>query len=114
MLYKKNQDFRLLGYYDADHAWDRVEQKKAQVEDVTILDLAWYLGKVEKHNSIALSTTKVEYVSAISYCSQLLWVKYQLKNYSSFENNIPVSYHNTNAINFSKIPYNIQRLRMLR
>ena len=27
LFYKKNQDFRLVGYYDADYAEDRVERK---------------------------------------------------------------------------------------
>ena len=27
LFYMKNQDFKLVGYYEADYAWDRVEQK---------------------------------------------------------------------------------------
>ena len=56
----------------------------------------------KKQNSIVLPMTKAEYVSIASCCSQLLWVKYQLEDYSSFENNIPVYYENTSAINLSK------------
>ena len=37
-------------------------------------------------------------------CSQLLWVKYQLEDYSSTENNIPIYYDNTSAIYLSKNP----------
>ena len=58
----------------------------------------------KKQNSIALSTAEAEYVSAASCCSQLLWVKYQLEDYSRFEQNIPVFCDNTSAINLTKNP----------
>ena len=57
-----------------------------------------------KPNSIALFTDEVEYVFATSCCSQLLWVKYQLEDYPSFENNIPIYCDNTSLINRSKNP----------
>ena len=41
-------------------------------------------------------------MSAASCCRQLLWVKYQLEDFSSFENNIPVYCDNTSIINLSK------------
>jgi len=41
-------------------------------------------------------------VFATSCCSQLFWVKYQLEDYSSFENKILVYCDNTSAINLSK------------
>ena len=53
-------------------------------------------------NSIILSAIEAEYVFATSFCLQLLWVKYQLEDYSSFENNIHVYCDNTIAINLSK------------
>ena len=43
-------------------------------------------------------------MSIACYCSQFLWVKYQLEDYSSFENNILVYCNNTSAINLSKNP----------
>jgi len=58
----------------------------------------------KKQNSIALSTAKIEYMLAVRCCFQLLWVKYQLEDYSMFENNIPVLCYNTSAINLSKNP----------
>ena len=51
-----------------------------------------------------MSTPKDEYVSTTSCCSQLLWVKYQLEDFSSIENNIPVYCDNTSAISLSKNP----------
>ena len=43
-------------------------------------------------------------MSTAGCCSQLLWVKYQLEDYSNIENNIPVYCDNTSAINLSKNP----------
>ena len=41
-------------------------------------------------------------MSTASCFSQLLWAKYQLEDYSSFENNIHVYCGNTSTINLSK------------
>jgi len=43
-------------------------------------------------------------VSAPCCCWQLLWVKYQLEDYSSIDKNIPVYYDNTSVIILSKNP----------
>jgi len=65
LFYMKNQNFRLAGYCGADYAGDRIEQK-------TISSGCHYIGPClislacKKRNSITLSTTKVEYVSAAS------------------------------------------------
>ena len=34
-----------------------------------------------KQNTVALSSTKVEYVVAGSCCAQILWMKYQVEDY---------------------------------
>jgi len=101
LFYKKNQDFRLVGYCDADYVGDRVEQKNTSggCHYIGPCLISW---ASKKQNSIALSITEAEYVFVACCCSQLLWVKYQLKDYSSFENNIPIYYDNTSTINQSK------------
>ena len=100
LFYKKNQDFKLVGYCDADYEGDRNERKST-------IGVCHYIGPCliswasKKQNSIALSIEEAKYVFSASCCSQLLWVKYQLENYSSFENNILVYCDNTSAINLS-------------
>ena len=101
LFYKKNQDFRLVGYCDADYAGDRVERKSTS-GGCHFLGSSLISWASKKQNSIALSTAEAEYMSAASCCSQLLWVKYQLEDYSSFEQNIPVFCDNTSAINLTK------------
>ena len=84
LFYKKNQDFRLVGYCDADYVGDKVERKSTSggCHYIRPCLISW-TGK--KQNSITLSTSEAEYVFAVSCCSQLLWVKYQLEDYFSFE-----------------------------
>ena len=35
----------------------------------------------KKQNSVALSTAEAEYISAVSYCAQLLWMKATLSDF---------------------------------
>lgn len=57
-------------------------------------------GHVE-NNTIALSTTKTEYVSVTSCSSQVLWIRNQSEDYSLRYSNIPIIC-DTHVINLSK------------
>ena len=57
-----------------------------------------------KQHSIALSTAKVEYVIVESCGSQVLWIKYQILDYSIDLGNVPILCDNTSVINLSKNP----------
>jgi hypothetical protein len=56
-----------------------------------------------KQNFVALSTTKAEYVTAGSYCAQLLWMRQTLKDYGYTMNQVPLLWDNESVI---KIAYN--------
>jgi len=56
----------------------------------------------KEQNSIALSIAEVEYMYVACCCSQLIWIKYQLEDYSSIKTNILVYCDNTSAINLCK------------
>jgi len=59
LFYKKNQDFKLIGYYDADYARNKVERKSTSGR-------CHYIGPClisrenKKQNFIALSTNEAE------------------------------------------------------
>ena len=91
----------LVGYCDVDYVGERVEQKSTSggCHYIGPCLISW---ASKKQNSIALSTTEVEYMYDANCCSQLLQVNYQLEDYSSFENNIIVYCGSTSAINLSK------------
>ena len=60
---------------------------------------------------MALSTAEAEYVAAASCCSQVLWIKYQLEDYGTFLNTIPILCDNTSAISIAKNPVHHSRTK---
>jgi hypothetical protein len=56
-----------------------------------------------KQNFVVLSTTEAEYVTAGSYCAQLLWMRQTLKDYGYTMNQVPLLWDNESVI---KIAYN--------
>ncbi|CAJ2668748.1 unnamed protein product [Trifolium pratense] len=103
LWYSKDSIFDLIAYCDADYAGDKIERKSTS-------GACQFLGKAliswscRKQNTIALSTTEAEYVSAASCCSQVLWIKNQLEDFSIRYENVPIYCDNTSAINLSKNP----------
>ncbi|XP_072054252.1 secreted RxLR effector protein 161-like [Arachis hypogaea] len=79
LWYPKTDSFQLVGYYDADFDGDKIDRSTS--------GMCCFLGKSlnvwssKKQASMALSTTKAEYIAASSCCSQLLWLKTQLPDY---------------------------------
>ncbi|RDX61742.1 hypothetical protein CR513_59997, partial [Mucuna pruriens] len=51
-----------------------------------------------------LTTSKPDIVFFVCLCAKAEYVKYQLKDYSNFEHNIPILCDNTSVINLSKNP----------
>ena len=56
----------------------------------------------KKYNSISLSTAEAEYITAGSYCTQLLWMQKLLHDYGFCQEYLTIYYDNTDAINISK------------
>ncbi|CAJ2651723.1 unnamed protein product [Trifolium pratense] len=103
LWYKKGSHFDLKAYCDADYAGDKLERKSTS-------GACQFLGEAlvswccRKQNTIALSTTEAEYVSAANCCSQVIWIKNQLEDFSLRYTNIKILCDNTSAINLSKNP----------
>jgi hypothetical protein len=74
LWYPKGSHFELLGYSDVDYAGCKVNRKSTSG---TCQFLGWSIvsWSSKKQNSIALSTTEAEYVTAGSCCAQLLWMR---------------------------------------
>ena len=58
----------------------------------------------KKQNSVSLSTVEAEYITAGSYCIQLIWMKKLLYDYGIPQDTMCVFCDNTSAINLSKNP----------
>ncbi|GAU39253.1 hypothetical protein TSUD_397000 [Trifolium subterraneum] len=81
LWYKKGSHFDLQAYCDADYLGDKIERKSTS-------GACQFLGEAlvswccRKQNTIALSTTEAEYVAASNCCSQVIWIKNQLEDFS--------------------------------
>jgi len=53
---------------------------------------------------MALSTTKVEYVSTVNYCTQLMWIRNQHEDYDILETKISIFCDNNVVISMSTNP----------
>jgi hypothetical protein len=58
----------------------------------------------KNQNSISLSTAKAEYISAASFCTQLLWIKQTLKDYGVSLGTVLLLCDNESAIKIANNP----------
>ena len=70
--------------------------------------ISWFS---KKQNSVALSTTEAEYISAGSCCAQILWIKQQLEDFGITIDHIPIKCDNTSAICLTKNPIQHSRTK---
>lgn len=104
LWYPKGKDFNLRAYTDVYWAGCVHDKKRTS-------DGAFFLGKKlvsqhsKKQDCVSLSTTKVEYIVVTSCCTQLFWMKHNLRDIKvEYEKLVPILYHNTSVINISKNP----------
>jgi len=93
----------LVGLCDADYASDRIERKSTSGNCQFLGEnlISW---ASKRQATIVISTSEVEYISAASCCTRLLWMKHQLGDYQINANSIPIFCDNTAAICLSKNP----------
>lgn len=70
----------IVGYLDADWASD-VEDYKSTSGGCFYIGNSLVSWHSKKQNSISLSTTKAEYITTRSACTQLLWMKQMHRDY---------------------------------
>jgi len=93
----------LIGFCDADYVGDRIERKSTSGNCQFLGEnLISWASKIQA--TIAMSTAEVEYITAASCCTQLLWMKHHLEHYQISANSIPIFCDNTTAICLSKNP----------
>ncbi|XP_073221475.1 secreted RxLR effector protein 161-like [Cicer arietinum] len=81
LLYSKGSQFDFVAYCDVDYAGDKIERKNTSGA-CQFLGEALISWSCRKKNTIAISITKAKYVSALDCCSQVLWIKNQLEDFS--------------------------------
>ncbi|GJY86595.1 hypothetical protein Tco_0500621 [Tanacetum coccineum] len=87
LWYPKRTGIKIVVYADSDHAGDY------------------------KQTTLALSTTKAEYVSARKACQQALWMKQALIAYDTRLDDVLIMCDNKGAINLSKNPMQHSRTK---
>ena len=65
----------------------------------------------KKQNSVALSTAEAKYIAATTCCSQMLWIKQQLRDFGIKFDRVPIYCDNTSVICISKDPVHHSRVK---
>ena len=80
LWYPKGAHFDLVGFSDSDYAGCKVDRKSTS-GGCQFLGRSLVSWSSKKQNSVALSTSEAEYISAGSCCAQLLWMKQTLLDF---------------------------------
>ncbi|GKC91370.1 hypothetical protein Tco_1152019 [Tanacetum coccineum] len=103
LWYPKGSGIETIVYADSDHAGEYVGRKSTS-------GICKFIGCCltscfsKKQTALAISTTKVEYVSTGKACQQALWMKQALVDYGIRLDDIPIMCDNKGAIDLSKNP----------
>ncbi|GJS01069.1 retrovirus-related pol polyprotein from transposon TNT 1-94 [Tanacetum coccineum] len=100
LWYPKESSFDLKAYSDSDYAGCNLD-RKSTLGGCQILGGKLVCWSAKKQKSVAMSSTKAEYVAAAGCCAQVLWIKSQLADYDVLYDKVPIFYDNTSAIAIS-------------
>jgi len=103
LWYPKGAKFELVGYSDSDYAGCKVE-KKSTSGTCQLLGRSLASWSSKKQNSVELSTTEAEYISAGSCCAQILWMKATLNYFVIKLKKVPLLCDNESAIKLTNNP----------
>jgi hypothetical protein len=108
LWYPNGARFILIGYSDSDYASCKID-KKSTLGTCQLLRRSLVSWSSKKQNPVVLSTVEAEYVSASSYCAQLLWMKQTLLDYGVKFDCIPLSCDNESAVKIATNPIQHKR-----
>ncbi|KAI3746688.1 hypothetical protein L6452_09127 [Arctium lappa] len=89
LWYPKDSRFDLTAFTDADHAGCKLDRKSTSGSCQFIGDklVSW---TTKKQNYVSTFTAEAEYVAAASCCSQVLWMKTQLRDFGYNYKSVPI------------------------
>ncbi|KAJ9562021.1 hypothetical protein OSB04_007181 [Centaurea solstitialis] len=91
------------GYTDADHGGCKLD-RKSTTGHIQFLGDKLVSWASKKQNCVSLSTAEAEYVAAASCCSQIIWMRTQLRDYGFKFDKIPIYCDSKSAIAISCNP----------
>ncbi|GJT31518.1 retrovirus-related pol polyprotein from transposon TNT 1-94 [Tanacetum coccineum] len=97
LWYSKDSCISLTAYADADHTGcqDTRQSTSGSAQFLGDKLVSW---SSKKQKSIAISSTKAEYIALSGCCAQILWMRSQLTDYGLKFNKIPLYCDNKSAI----------------
>ncbi|KAJ9548285.1 hypothetical protein OSB04_020828 [Centaurea solstitialis] len=101
--YPKGSGYELTGYTDADHGGCKLD-RKSTTGHIQFLGDKLVSWASKKQNCVSLSTAEAEYVAAASCCSQIIWMRTQLRDYGFKFDKIPIYCDSKSAIAISCNP----------
>jgi hypothetical protein len=110
LWYPNGSTFDLIGYSDANYAGCNIDRKSTS-GTCQFLGRSLVSWASKKQNSVALSTTEAEYIAAGHCCTQILWMKQTLKDYSYKLSKVPLLCDNESAIRMADNPVEHSRTK---
>ncbi|KAJ9565352.1 hypothetical protein OSB04_001318 [Centaurea solstitialis] len=108
LWYPKETGFELVAFSDADHGGCQLDRKSTSGHVQFLGDKLVSWGSKKQH-CVSTSTAEAEYVAAASCCSQVLWMRTQLRDYGYKFNHIPIYCDSKSAIAITCNP--VQHIR---
>ncbi|KAJ9560607.1 hypothetical protein OSB04_005767 [Centaurea solstitialis] len=103
LWYPKGSGYELTGYTDADHGGCKLD-RKSTTGHIQFLGDKLVSWASKKQNCVSLSMAEAEYVAAASCCSQIIWMRTQLRDYGFKFDKIPIYCDSKSAIAISCNP----------
>jgi hypothetical protein len=108
LWYSTSSSLALHGFSNADFAGCRLDRKSTS-GTCQFLGSSLVSWSSHKQSSVAQSTTEVEYVAAISCCSQLLWITNTMSDFGEEYTHVPLQCDSTSAISVAKTQCSIPK-----
>ncbi|KAI3664982.1 hypothetical protein L6452_43597 [Arctium lappa] len=103
LWYQKNSGFDLVAYTDSDYGGCKIDRKSTS-GSCQFLKGKLVIWPSKKQNYVSTSTPEVEYMDAASCCSQVMWMRNQLRDYGLDIDKIPILCDSKSAIAISANP----------
>ncbi|GJR41659.1 integrase, catalytic region, zinc finger, CCHC-type containing protein [Tanacetum coccineum] len=97
LWYPKDSSIALTAYADADHAGCQ-DTRRSTSGCMQLLGDRLVSWSSKRQKSVAISSTKAEYIAMSGCCAQILWMRSQLTDYGLGFNKIPMYCDNKSAI----------------
>jgi hypothetical protein len=110
LWYPNGAQFELIGYSDLDYVGCKIGRKSTS-RCCQFLVMSLVSRSSKKQNSVTLSTTEAEYLSADNYCAQLLWMKQTLLDYVISFKNVPLMCDNESTVKLATNPVQHSRTK---